>query len=180
MFGFKVIGKGSFSRVADMGNTVLIESIDDVKNCFANGLMPDSDYLPCIDFAPAKYDIDKVKAGYDVNYYISPKYTRVTVPKKQLRKDEYKIYSELRKVFKSITYKQNKNLNMYCIRDAINDSGLSDDMKELLNECIDSLANYGTDICFEISPRNIATNDKGDLILLDVFFFHSQLKKVYP
>jgi hypothetical protein len=46
-----------------------------------------------------------------------------------------------------------------------------------LNEQIDGLMNYGADIRFEISPRNVAVKN-GKLILLDCFFFASKLREV--
>jgi len=47
--------------------------------------------------------------------------------------------------------------------------------KTALIDAVSALTNYGSDICFEISPRNIAVTKTGNLILLDCFFMRSKL-----
>jgi len=46
-------------------------------------------------------------------------------------------------------------------------------LRNSLQEAIDACANYGSDIKFEISPRNVAVKN-GNLILLDCFFVGSK------
>lgn len=46
--------------------------------------------------------------------------------------------------------------------------------RDHLLAAIDALYNYGDDVCFEISPRNV-TAHKGKLILLDCFLMKSHL-----
>ena len=53
-----------------------------------------------------------------------------------------------------------------------------DNEKEAILEAIDAMCNYGSDVSFEISPRNIAADKDGNLILLDCFFIKSQLSNV--
>ena len=49
--------------------------------------------------------------------------------------------------------------------------------KAALLGAIDALTNYGQDIRFEISPRNVAAHN-GNLILLDCFFMAEKAKEV--
>ena len=49
--------------------------------------------------------------------------------------------------------------------------------KEAICAHIQGLRDYGEDICFEISPRNVAV-DNGKLILLDCFFKRSALDEL--
>jgi hypothetical protein len=48
-----------------------------------------------------------------------------------------------------------------------------------VQELSDAANNYGSDYAFEVSPRNLATDDKGNLILLDILFPReaAQMKK---
>jgi hypothetical protein len=49
--------------------------------------------------------------------------------------------------------------------------------KNALLDMVDVLGNYGTDINFECTPRNVAVKN-GKLILLDVFFMDSQANEI--
>jgi hypothetical protein len=49
---------------------------------------------------------------------------------------------------------------------------------EIMNSALDSLLNFGQSIIFEISPRNVAANSKGELVLLDCFFYREDLIEV--
>ena len=52
-----------------------------------------------------------------------------------------------------------------------------EDLKEVMIEALEACGNYGSDVAFEISPRNVAVKD-GKLILLDCFFMKSKLNQV--
>lgn len=51
------------------------------------------------------------------------------------------------------------------------------ELEEVL-EALDACSNFGTGIGFEISPRNISVDDKGNLILADCFFHRPTLTEV--
>lgn len=177
MFGFKKIGTGSFTNCYDMADgNVLLESIDNVKELFAYGWMPESDLLPRIE--STDYDSNKQKAGEYCRYYKAPKYNKVRGYKKDLKKSDQTIYKQLKSFYDNLPpLPTNKKNCMYTLRDAVKASQLNNELSELLFNCFDCLGNYGTDFWFEISPQNIATDNKGDLILLDCFYYISTLNK---
>ena len=155
----ELIGKGSFTKVYSTGaKTVMYDTIDPVKWCYAEWLDLDRFY-PVI-----THDCNNILVG--------TKYIKVRAPKQQLNARAYAYYKELRDVF------------------AQGARGF-DDIQELLNTVcytypkqaiqnqLDALVNYidYDDICFEISPRNILTDRKGNLILSDIFYSYKLLKQ---
>ena len=162
---FKLIGKGRFSTAYQNKNTVYIKSQDPVKECFA--LFPvNSSYFPKVSLS----DLPE----FD---YKMPLYNKVRAPKKQLNDISLVIYQELRELFKNIPIPFSKKESDYSILYRLF-SGIksSKRLKTALINAIDHLANYGADIGFEISPRNIAATKSGNLILLDCFFLKRALK----
>ena len=156
----KLIGKGSFTKAYRKDSkTVILHSVDMVKECMSMGWFPSSNLFPTI---------KKLEYG-ETSTYEMKLYEKVTAPKKQLTSKHYETYKELRKIHGS---------NADEIRGSISNSDISHKIKEHLNGAIDALMNYGEDIVFEISPRNIATTKTGKLILLDCFYFRSALSKV--
>lgn len=63
------------------------------------------------------------------------------------------------------------------VTDVCSDKTLPKKLREELQEVFDIVLNLGSEISFEISPRNIKVDKDWNLILLDVFFDSSQLKK---
>jgi hypothetical protein len=160
--GLQVIGQGMFSIVfKESEDTVLVVSDDPAKECLSFGWMPDSPLMPTI---------ERVYVGW-ISLYRMPLYTRVTAPQKQLKPDQYKVYQELRQL---------KNSTIHHVMSWDNIKALESvgtECAELLIECFDGMSNY-TDKCgFEISPRNIALDKNGDLILLDCFFDKQKIKR---
>lgn len=147
MYG-TLIGKGSFSKVYRSGTSrhVTVVSEDLVKECMAMGWFPSSRLFP---------KIKRISWGvYRMKYY-----PKVRSPKRQLNPKSYELYRMLREAY--IKY------NWY--------DGIPTKYERILNEAVDALRNYADDICFEISPRNISCTPKGNLVLLDCFFFRSKL-----
>lgn len=160
-----IIGKGAFSTVyRKSSNTVLIKSIDSVKECMSLGWFPKSRIFPRIKLI-GRDDTRNCKL-YESKYY-----PRVSSLKNELNTLDWEFYKVLR------------NLKRFpqsdCITHWYNQFNTIPNKfrhkKEILLEALDALVNYGTDVCFEISPRNVAV-DNGRLILLDCFFFQSQLQ----
>lgn len=160
----KLIGKGSFSKVYRKSNTtVLIKSVDPVKECMALDWFPSSRLFP---------KVNRTGCGeYEMKYY-----PKVSSLKNTLKPKHYAFYNELRKI-----YGVHLNpLNPYDRFDAwykafgkISCPRKRNIMREALGAC----TNFGTDVCFEISPRNVAVSN-GNLILLDCFYMQSELNKV--
>lgn len=154
----ELIGKGSFSKVYKSGRNVYIKSKDHVKECMALGWFPNSHLFPKVSFSD--------KDGYDYKMRYYKKYNSL---KNHLKPKEYEKYLLLRK-FNGVTgYNE-----LYQVFSKIKVRSL----KEAMISSIDALSNYGADICFEISPRNVTISEAGNLVLLDCFFKVSQLKMV--
>ena len=163
----KLIGKGSFTKAYQISeNEVEIVSICPAKECYAIFSQGNS-------FAPKIERIDYREDGFSV--YSMPLYPKVTAPKKQLNAKAYEIYSTLRNIAQTYA------MNYYKFYDAVQASSLDDDVKEAVCElCSDVCNGIDTqDMGFEISPRNITTDDNGNLIMLDCFFSRKLLRTTF-
>ena len=166
----KLIGKGAFSKVyrKDDEPFVTVISSDYVKECLSWGWMPDDSLFPKVE--RIEYD--------EPSIYRMPYYPRVKAPKQELNERSYALYVELRKFMLSTPVCD----NIYDLYDvtwehiSTIDSRFKKE-KTLLRDALSALSNYGSDMCFEISPRNISKTNRGKLVLLDCFFFKSQLIK---
>jgi len=157
------IGKGLFSTcyLQDDKKTVVLKSTDYIKECMAMGWFPSSKYFPIVEHI--KDDLFKMKY-----------YKKVSSLKAALNLNQYEIYKELRSL--NVGYIKNPYNLMDAWRAEFNKvSNIA--MRKALNNALDGCGNYGTDIHFEISPRNVSTNN-GNLILLDCFFIKSQADKI--
>ena len=159
----KVIGKGSFSTAYLQSDkkTVVLKSVDYVKECNAWGWFPKSRYLPKIEMI-------------ERNLYKMEYYPKVTSLKNSLKPSQYALYLELRGL--NIGYCKNPhNLADFWRKEFKTVKNKT--VRNLLLEVVDSMANYGTQFQFEISPRNVAVKN-GNLILLDCFFMQDQLNEL--
>jgi O6-methylguanine-DNA--protein-cysteine methyltransferase len=159
-----VIGKGLFTTayLQDDKKTVVLKSTDYIKECMSLNWFPESKHLPEIEM------IDRF-------VYKMPLYNKPTSLKNNLKPSQYKIYQELRKL--SVGFVKNS----YYLMDAWHkefDKITNKKIRTLLKDCLDSCSNYGSDIQFEISPCNVAIDNKGNLILLDCFFVQSQANEI--
>lgn len=163
--GLKLIGKGAFTKCYQLNdNTVLLKSEDPIKECMAHGWFPDSDLFPKVEFS-------SIDGCYEMEYY-----PRVRSLKNSLDPDQYQIYKDLREVFNNLE----TSINIYDGMNLIYKSFCqieNEELQETMIEALHSCGNYGSDVGFEISPRNVAVKN-GKLILLDVFFMKSVLNKV--
>ena len=162
------IGQGSFSTAWLLNeSTVLIHSVDYVKECASYGWVPESRLFPEIERIEDPSDQTNLRA-YTMEYF-----PKVKSLKDNLEPREWLLYQTLRKI--SVPYcEKDHDLSDRLISQF---EGIPDEFeieRESLLEMIDSLANYGSDACFEISPRNVSCKN-GKLILLDCFFMKSQL-----
>ena len=161
----KRIGKGSFTTayLQDDGHTALLKSTDYIKECMAHGWFPESALFPIINFTDTPHT-------YTMEYY-----PKVKSLKDNLDPDQYLIYKQLRALLPCAKYCSRPH-DYHAMWHTLFDT-LPSDLKEVMKEALDACANYGTDVQFEISPRNVATKN-GRLILLDCFFIQSQLDEV--
>lgn len=166
----KKLGQGSFTTafLEDSG-TVLLHSVDFVKECAGYGWTPEHRLFPEIE------RLEDVSPNNDLRAYRMEYFPRVKSLKSNLEPREWLLYQTLRKL--SIVMGAGHDRHNFSQRWREEFQTLPDefeDEKQGLLEMVDALANYGEDACFEISPRNVAVKE-GKLILLDCFFLHSQL-----
>lgn len=158
----KLIGKGLLSKVYQLNEKqVLIKSVCYVKECLGNEWVRSTIF-------PTLQRTD--------NYgeYICEYYPKVKSLKESLEPKQYAIYQELRRL--SIGFVKNK----YDLLDEWRkqfETVTNKRFKDGLLEMCDEICNYGTQISFEISPRNVAVKN-GKLILLDCFFVADQAEKI--
>jgi len=161
----KVAGKGLYTRVYREGDAreVTIVSTCRAKEIMALGWLPESKFYPDI----KRTDHQMV---YAMSYY-----PKVRSLKKALKPAHWLIYQQLRKFYKQLLIPSHPDKRIFALRKAITEyqGDLSDEMRELLQDSLDGLVNYGTDVWIEIMPRNVAADSEGNLILLDIWFYVS-------
>lgn len=166
----KKIGQGAFSKVyRKSSDTVLIKSIDHVKECMSLGWFPNSRMFPKIE------QVGQDDYG-EYKFYESKYYPRISSLKNELLPSEWEFYKALRGLDRFSCIAQKGSYLDHWRKQFETLPSKFNHKKQALFDALDALSNYGNDICFEISPRNIAVSGK-KLVLLDCFFFHSQLMK---
>ena len=167
----KIWKRGAFSKVYRMGEgTVRVVSSDPAKECMALWGFGNSDLWP---------SIERVATLDGANVFIMPLYEQPKSLKTALMPDQYALYKALKASSENCFMGKNQYDAPQHWHKVFN-AGLVEfpAAAEALSNAIDSLQNYGQDIRFEISPRNVAVKN-GKLILLDCFFFASALEKTY-
>lgn len=155
----KLIGSGLFSKVYQLNEKqVLIKSTCSVKECLS--LFIDEKHFPKLE-------------RIDCEEYLCEYFPKVKSLKSELCENDYKVYQELRKLD---THTINKYDGLDKCREEFKKIKNRSFKTSLMN-ALDDLANYGSDIRFEISPRNVAVKN-GKLILLDVFFMQNQADQI--
>ena len=57
-------------------------------------------------------------------------------------------------------------------------SRFNEELEDWLCDALETTLNYGDDIRMEVSPRNLAVDEYGRLILLDIFYSYNRLQQV--
>lgn len=157
------IGQGTFTKcyLNDDNKTVTLHSTDYIKECMSLNWFPESRLFPEI-------------TSNDDNSYTMEYYPRVRSLKNTLNERDWKLYQILRKL--TIQFSRNTHDSFSLWHEQF--KTIPDEYEEEREDiagALDACGNYGSDIGFEISPRNVAVKD-GQLIMLDCFFSISQLK----
>ena len=174
----KRIGRGLFTNayLHDDGHVVL-NSCDSTKEALALGFVTETQYVKLPEIEREEYGVRVNKCGLIVSRYKMPYYEPVRSVIKQLNDEAREIYNELDWMFNkewgvnNTTKPQRFGSDLYT---AIGDTDIPQVYKEELWAVIDDLRNFG-DVGFEISRRNIAATENGDLIFRDCFFIVSEL-----
>lgn len=166
----KLLGKGAFTKayLKDDGKTVLLKTVDPIKECMALGWFPKHKLFPVI----SRTDKDE---EYEMVYY-----PRVSSLKMALKPAQWELYKELRgiahKINLEIINTKNKRYTLDIVRNSFK-TMKSKALSRAMISATEACSNYGLDIRFEISPCNVRAH-KGNLILLDCFFIWSKLQEV--
>jgi len=165
------IGKGLFTTAYLLEDgTVELISCDHIKECMGHGWFPDGRLLPDIEYI-SNYDSDGFYNVYHMEYYEKP-----LSLKKNLCVHDWRLYQLLRKLDIQPSLNPHDTFNLWHEQfDTLPDE--FEEEREEIKESLDACGNYGSDINFEISPRNVGVKD-GKLILLDCFFVASQAREV--
>ncbi len=163
----KLIGTGLFTKCYEFKghekSKVVLVSTDYVKESFSMSWVTPSQLFPRIK-AVETLDTDK-----KVYYMDRFKTGKASAPIGTLNKKNLELYYELKKI--------NKVWGLGNLRRAA--MGISNDsFREMFLDALNYLTNWGDDMVFDFRPSSIAIQ-KGKLILVDVFFFEHQRRKVY-
>lgn len=170
----KLIGKGTFTKcyLKDCGKRVLLVSSDPIKECMAWGWFPESPLFP---------EVKMIEVGTYEMDYMPP--TRGL--KAYLDDDQWQLYQVLRGCYSCsplVSRPDDLYHEWYEIFQAAHDRAESETVRDGLMDvlmALDACANFGSDIQFEISPRNVRAVN-GRLILMDCFFLVSKWQEVRP
>lgn len=166
--GLKKLGKGLFTECFELNDSeVLLVSEDPLKEVYSMGWL-------CDTLFPVTEKIDYLSSGESV--YKMKRYTKVSSLKNSLEAEQYEIYKTLRKVQDVLQCPRNLYDSYNAVHEAFSTIE-NEELRDKMIEALDDVANYGSDVMFEISPRNVAV-DNGKLILLDCFFMRSKAKEM--
>jgi len=164
----KQIGKGAFSKVYRKSEKkVLIKSIDSVKECMSHGWFPTTSLFPTI------RQVGRSDCG-TYKFYEQKFYSKVKRIIGVLSSFELEFYRCLRQLYTPCRNVKTCQFIEHWHKQFATIPNKFSTKRKHLRSAVDALSDYGFDIQFEISPRNIAI--QGDkLVLLDCFFFETKL-----
>ena len=181
----KRVGKGTFATVYQVeGDTkrVVIEVPDDIydKEILAEVYRQQegrkNPHLPAIEYAGT------TRTG---RLYLMDRYK---MPLRKANTKNWKDYQALRacweEALRNVQGRHNYRAFMYSGHEILNETvecskkhKVKKSIRDALGELRDWSANYGSSYTFEISPRNVGTDAKGNLVLVDVLFDMNKLAK---
>lgn len=163
----KLIGRGSFTKayLREDGKVLLVSRCP-IKECMAMGWFPDSPLFP---------ELERIGAENNHAQYLMEYLPRPRSLKQNLDPDQWQIYKDLKGLADSVT-SSNRMHDYFSIWHKQFDKLEDPELRETMKDALDACANFGSDIGFEISPRNVSAKD-GKLILLDCFFQFSMMKR---
>ena len=165
MDNLKLIGTGAFTKayLRQSDNRVVLKSCCPIKDCMAMGWFPTSRLFPKLTCT-------------EHETYVMKYYPKVSSLKNNLDPDQYRIYKDLRKLHIQ-GWRQTNDYDSFSHWYKAFEKLENRKLSKVMCEAIEACSNYGSDIKFEISPRNVAVNN-GKLVLLDVFYSISKLNEV--
>ncbi len=162
-FERKLIGSGTFTKCYQISESrVSLVTVDPIKDLYSMGWL-DNDLFPVM---------ERVDCGvYEMDYL-----PRDSSLKGALDTDQWIIYKTLREIAKANVRITNP-YDGYTVLHKAFEQIANERLRETMLSALNQVANYSSEIGFEVSPRNV-THKGGKLILLDVFFCKQSLKQI--
>lgn len=159
-----LIGRGAFTKayLNTETNRVTLKSSCPIKECMAFGWFPESTLFPAL--------TSVVSEVYEMDHY--PKFRIGSLNAEGLAQ-----YRALHKLYQTRRIPRNPH-DSYSYWYKRFETELEGELSQLMCEALDACANCGSDIAFECSPRNVSFDAEGGLVLMDVFYSLSALKRV--
>ena len=163
------IGKGMFSKVYRQdarGRVVAIVASDTWDKQIvsdAHESSPENPHIPAVERMGTLTDGRMV--------YVMPHYT-APYRKGNAKPEQHRAYLQISKCVGSV-YTRHRERPIHVAHrklSCIEDAGLSGPIVDAIRELLDSSANYGDEYNIEFSPRNVATDEQGNIVLLDLIF----------
>jgi hypothetical protein len=136
----------------------------------AHRSLPENPHIPAVEHFGTLVDGRSV---YEMPFYTAP------YRKGNAKPADHKAFNTIRKCVSSIYGKSKESRyeltgrKLACIEEA----GIPASIFEALTELRDASANYGDTFDMEFSPRNVATDKDGNIVLLDLLFDSDVLRK---
>lgn len=160
------LGKGFFTTAWDAGDgTVTLISTDPLKEAIALFSDQSLPHVPKVE----RLECDRPDGS---QAYRMPRYEQLVAK----HKDAWKIYRELKKVWTEQACKPLHEPRLawdksILILDLLRERGaVPVPVTDALENMLDAASNYGSGVALEFSPRNLAVDGTGELVLLDVMF----------
>lgn len=162
------VKRGRFTHCYMFHNYAILYSIDILKECsalYSFTEYADNPHLPEIDF----FD------GLN-NWYIMPKYFPLT---KEYPKawQQYRALQKLLSVHRDMFFENLNYTTDKCYKFAEIVKDYDEKLGEALAAIVDNVSNGSDNLMFEFQNRNLAVDNDGNLILLDVIFNRDYLFK---
>jgi hypothetical protein len=180
------IRQGSFSKVYEINNdpyNILVNTKGGISDKeILSGIYEDELSLSPDDRNPHLPQVREIGFAQDGRFYVMKKYK---MPLRKGDTEDWSDYLSIKRCWveaQSLVYNRNSNrkykteyynLGGEILNEVVN-CAIKNNIKQSLIEALESLKNsasaYGGEYGFEISPRNVGSDEYGNLVLVDVIF----------
>ncbi len=163
------LGKGQFSKAYRVGDFVYTFTKNDYSKEAVSMWAIENEHTPTIERIQI---IDDNTHIYRMPYY-EPLNAKDHPTAWAIRKELQNVKTQY---FWDFARQHNNYWGFDLSNKVIECANVSDTIKECLQSMIDAFMNYDVNPCFEFPKRNLAVDDKGNIIFLDVLFDINQCR----
>lgn len=158
--GTTQIGKGAFTTAYRKGNKVYVVSTDQAKEAIA--LFCKGSHIP---------KVERLEYG-EKSLYVMPLYRKVTKAQHPKAWADYRsIHNFLTSLGSGYGFYITRADNMELFFTKLSEcKAIRKPLRDQIAELIETMFNYTDAVGIEISPRNIAVDGRGRLVLLDIVY----------